>query len=93
MLRVIEIGPGSDADDNRELVVEHVWALAKRSRMPTSMSSQKPEDETSRPPSSEMPSKGEANVRDEVTGAGKTAAGKTERLSVQKPPWWKFWRR
>ena len=24
MLRVIEIGSGSDADDNRELVVEHV---------------------------------------------------------------------
>ena len=57
------------------------------------MSSQKPEDETSGPPSSEIPSKGEANVRDEVTGAGKTAAGKAERPSVQKPPWWKFWRR
>jgi hypothetical protein len=57
------------------------------------MSSQKPEDEASSPPSSEIPSKGEAKLRDEVTGAGKVAAGETERLSVQKPPWWKFWRR
>jgi hypothetical protein len=57
------------------------------------MSSQEPEDETSRPPSSEIPSKGEAKLRDEVTGAGEIAAGKTERPSVQKPPWWKFWRR
>jgi hypothetical protein len=61
--------------------------------MATSMSSQKPEDETSRPPRSEIPSKGEAKLRDEVTGAGEIAAGKTERPSVQKPPWWKFWRR
>jgi hypothetical protein len=61
--------------------------------MATSMSSQKPEDETSSQPSSEIPSKGEAKLRDEVTGAEKIAAGKTERPSVQKPPWWKFWRR
>jgi len=45
------------------------------------MSSQ-PEDETSRPPSSESPSIGEAKVRDEVTGA---AASETERPSVEKP--------
>jgi hypothetical protein len=57
------------------------------------MSSQTPEDETSSPPSSESPSTGEAKLRDEVTGAGETAAGKTERPSVEKPPWWKFWRR
>ena len=36
---------------------------------------------------------GEAKLRDEVTGAGKIAAAKTERPSVEKPPWWKFWRR
>ena len=58
------------------------------------MSPQKPEDEASSPPSSDIPSKGEAKLRDEVTGPGKTAAGKTaEPASVQKPPWWKFWRR
>jgi hypothetical protein len=63
--------------------------------MATSMSSQRPEDETSRPPSPEIPSKGEAKLRDEVTGAGENAAGKskTEHPSVQKPAWWKFWRR
>jgi hypothetical protein len=54
------------------------------------MSSQKPEGETNSPPSSESPSIGEAKLRDEVTG---TAAGETERPSVEKPPWWKFWRR
>ena len=53
------------------------------------MSSQRPEDETNRPPTPESPSTGEAKLRDEVT----EAAGKTERPSVQKPPWWKFWRR
>jgi hypothetical protein len=57
------------------------------------MSSQRPEDETSSPSSSETPSMGEAKLRDEVTGAGEIAAGKTERPSVEKPPWWKFWRR
>lgn len=54
------------------------------------MSSKEPEDETSSPPSSDIPSTGEATLRDEVTGA---AAGETERPSVEKPPWWKFWRR
>jgi hypothetical protein len=57
------------------------------------MSSQKREGETSRPPTPEIPTMGEAKLRDEVTGAGTIAAGKTERPSVEKPPWWKFWRR
>ena len=57
------------------------------------MSSQKPQKETSRPQTPESPSKGEAKLRDEVTGAAEIAADKTERPSVQKPPWWKFWNR
>jgi hypothetical protein len=57
------------------------------------MSSQRPEDETSRPPTPESSSKGEAKLRDEVTGAGEIAADKSKRPSVQKLPWWKFWGR
>ena len=58
-----------------------------------SMSSQRPEDETSSPPSAGVPSKGEAKLRDEVSGAGEIAADKSKSPSGQKPPWWKFWGR
>ena len=58
--------------------------IGERSGIATSMSSQRPEDETSRPPSSEIPGKREGRLRDEITGAGEIAAGKPKRPSVQK---------